>query len=61
AVSKVLQRIELYHGDYEHLLKLPGDEVFIFLDPPYYSATASKLYGRKVTYTSALTTKGLPV
>ncbi|MCX8164466.1 MAG: DNA adenine methylase, partial [Aquificaceae bacterium] len=47
AVSKVLQRIELYHGDYEHLLKLPGDEVFIFLDPPYYSATASKLYGRK--------------
>ncbi|MCS7171074.1 MAG: DNA adenine methylase [Aquificaceae bacterium] len=47
AVSKVLQRVELYHGDYEHLLKLLGDEVFIFLDPPYCSATGSKLYGRK--------------
>ncbi|MCS6958412.1 MAG: DNA adenine methylase, partial [Aquificaceae bacterium] len=47
AVSNVLQRIELYYGDYEHLLNLPGNEVFIFLDPPYYSATASKLYGRK--------------
>ncbi|MCS7245930.1 MAG: DNA adenine methylase [candidate division WOR-3 bacterium] len=46
-VSNVLQRVELYHGDYEHLLNLPGNEVFIFLDPPYYSATASKLYGRK--------------
>jgi len=33
--------------DYEQLLKKDGDNVFIFLDPPYYSATKSALYGKK--------------
>ncbi|MDG2990458.1 DNA adenine methylase [Candidatus Synechococcus calcipolaris G9] len=33
--------------DYETLLFEPGEQVFIFLDPPYLSATKSKLYGRK--------------
>ena len=35
------------HGDYEELLFKDGQGVFIFLDPPYLSATKSKLYGHK--------------
>jgi len=31
--------------DYEVLLNKDGHNVFIFLDPPYYSATKSALYG----------------
>ncbi|MBF2005970.1 MAG: DNA adenine methylase [Chlorogloeopsis fritschii C42_A2020_084] len=33
--------------DYSVLLKEPGDDVFIFLDPPYLSKSKSKLYGKK--------------
>ena len=29
------------------MLQAPGENVFIFLDPPYWSATDSKLYGVK--------------
>lgn len=32
-------------NDYEQLLFQAGDDVFIFLDPPYFKATKSKLYG----------------
>jgi DNA adenine methylase len=32
--------------DYEELIKREGDNVFIYLDPPYYSATKSALYGK---------------
>lgn len=32
--------------DYENLLNEEGENVFIFLDPPYYSATKSALYGK---------------
>ena len=34
-------------GDYEKLLFAAGEGVFIFLDPPYFSATKSRLYGIK--------------
>lgn len=33
--------------DYRKVLCAPGEDVFIFLDPPYLSATRSKLYGRR--------------
>jgi DNA adenine methylase len=33
--------------DYEYVIKKKGNNVFIFLDPPYYSATKSALYGKK--------------
>lgn len=33
--------------DYELLLTAPGDDVFIFLDPPYLSKTHSRLYGKR--------------
>ena len=39
--------VRVTNADYEQLLAAPGRDVFIFLDPPYLSATKSKLYGRK--------------
>ncbi len=33
--------------DYSYLLAESGEDVFIFLDPPYLSKTESKLYGKK--------------
>jgi DNA adenine methylase len=32
--------------DYEEIINKEGKDVFIFLDPPYYSATKSALYGK---------------
>jgi DNA adenine methylase len=32
--------------DYSHLLNAEGEDVFLFLDPPYFTATKSKLYGK---------------
>ena len=33
--------------DYEEVISVEGENVFIFLDPPYYSATKSALYGKR--------------
>jgi DNA adenine methylase len=44
-VGPSLSGVTLQHGDYEPLLFQAGKDVFIFLDPPYLSATDSKLYG----------------
>lgn len=45
--SYYLQGVEITQGDYEPLICAEGSGVFIFLDPPYWSATDSKLYGAK--------------
>ena len=42
-----LSSIHITNTDYTELLVPAGEEVFIFLDPPYFSATKSKLYGRR--------------
>lgn len=49
SLSGVLERVEIFNEDYEAILQLPaeGETVFIFLDPPYYTATGSKLYGKR--------------
>ncbi len=44
--SKVINGSKITNLDYEALLKKEGENVFIFLDPPYYSATKSALYGK---------------
>ncbi len=44
---EVIKKVELHFGDYEELLNAEGKEVVIFLDPPYYSAQKSKLYGKR--------------
>lgn len=43
----IVKEIDFYHKDYNYLLHAEGENVFIFLDPPYYSATKSKLYGKR--------------
>jgi DNA adenine methylase len=46
-IVPLLSFIDFYCEDYSYLLRKPGRNVFVFLDPPYFSATKSKLYGRK--------------
>ena len=44
--AKVINGSTITNLDYEALVKQEGENVFIFLDPPYYSATKSALYGK---------------
>jgi len=44
--AKVINGSKITNLDYEELVKKEGENVFIFLDPPYYSATKSALYGK---------------
>lgn len=44
-LAPCLSEVNITQGDYEELLFHEGENIFIFLDPPYYSATKSKLYG----------------
>lgn len=45
-LGKLLEGIKITHLDYRELLSDDGKEVFTFLDPPYFKATKSKLYGK---------------
>ena len=45
-IGPLLQDTKITCLDYGELLRAPGDNVFIFLDPPYYTATKSALYGK---------------
>ena len=44
--ANLLDNTLITNHDYSELLTAQGDDVFIFLDPPYYSATKSALYGK---------------
>lgn len=44
--AKVIANTTITNLDYEELVNKDGKNVFIFLDPPYYSATKSALYGK---------------
>ncbi|MEZ5025364.1 MAG: DNA adenine methylase [Chitinophagales bacterium] len=44
--AEVIKDSTITNVDYEELIKKDGKNVFIFLDPPYYSATKSALYGK---------------
>ncbi len=44
--AKVASKFEFSHGGYEALLFKGGKDVLLFLDPPYISATKSRLYGK---------------
>jgi len=46
-LETILDDINITNLDYNEVNKVEGKEVFIFLDPPYFSATASKLYGKR--------------
>ncbi len=45
-IPTVLSDVRITNCDYEELLNTEGDDVFLFLDPPYFSATPSALYGK---------------
>ncbi|MCS6920063.1 MAG: DNA adenine methylase, partial [Fimbriimonadales bacterium] len=45
--SPLLKEVRITCHDYEPVLQADGEGVFIFLDPPYYSATESRLYGKR--------------
>lgn len=39
--------VEVTNCDYADVIHRPGENAFLFLDPPYWKATGSKLYGVK--------------
>ncbi|MCL4267899.1 MAG: DNA adenine methylase [Anaerolineales bacterium] len=45
-LGPILEGVKITHLDYRELLLDGGREVFTFLDPPYFKATKSKLYGK---------------
>ena len=57
ALSPVLDGVKITNLDYSELLQddpnSTGNTSFIFLDPPYLSATKSKLYGKRGHYHSS--------
>ncbi len=44
-LAPLLSGVRITYGDYEPLLNGTADRIFVFLDPPYLTATQSKLYG----------------
>lgn len=44
--ATVINGTTITNFDYEELVKRAGENVFIFLDPPYYSAKKFALYGK---------------
>jgi DNA adenine methylase len=45
-LSGLLQNVEIVNESYEKLLFDSGDNVLIYLDPPYWKSRKSKLYGK---------------
>ena len=46
-ISRWLQGAVITHADYAEAVCAEGEGTFLFLDPPYWKATASKLYGAR--------------
>lgn len=46
-ISKILEGTKITELDYSNVIDEPGNNVFIFLDPPYFLKNKSNLYGRK--------------
>jgi DNA adenine methylase len=45
-LKNVVKNTKITHLDYGEVVKAEGENVFVFLDPPYFSATKSALYGK---------------
>ncbi len=45
-IKSLISDITITNIDYQQVVEEKGENVFIFLDPPYYSATKSALYGK---------------
>jgi DNA adenine methylase len=46
-LKHILNEIQITNLDYSEVLKASSRSIFTFLDPPYFSATQSRLYGKK--------------
>ncbi|MFZ3059550.1 MAG: DNA adenine methylase [Candidatus Methanoperedens sp.] len=46
-LTKLMPDVEITNEGYEKLIEMDGDNVFIFLDPPYFNSRDSRLYGAK--------------
>jgi len=46
-IAPLLENIKITNKNYKELINISGENVFLFLDPPYYSATNSALYGHR--------------
>lgn len=46
SLEPLLQDVKITHLDYRSVIHEPGEDVFLFLDPPYLTATKSRLYGK---------------
>lgn len=46
SLSNILVDTKISNYDYEEVISTEGKDVFLFLDPPYYSAKKSALYGK---------------
>ena len=49
-LSNILNDTNITNLDYKTVVEAEGKDVFIFLDPPYFSATKSALYGKNGNY-----------
>jgi DNA adenine methylase len=45
-MGPIMEDVKITHLDYRELLADGDQKVFIFLDPPYFKATKSRLYGK---------------
>jgi len=45
-IALLTKDIIITNNDYQELVDTNGENVFVFLDPPYYTATKSALYGK---------------
>lgn len=48
--SGKLRNVKITNKSFENVLLDSGEDVFLYLDPPYYSQRSSKLYGNKGIY-----------
>lgn len=44
--NELKKNMKITNWDYERVVERDGDDVFIYLDPPYYTAEKSALYGK---------------
>ena len=45
-LKNILPDTKITNCDYQEVIEGEGENVFLFLDPPYYSSTKSALYGK---------------
>lgn len=44
--ARALRSVQVTNLDYQSLLESPGENVFLFMDPPYYGVAKPALYGK---------------